>query len=175
MGGKPEYSVTDGVGKVFVNVEDKSEILQIDAKSMKVEQRWPVAPGEEPSGLAIDPKNHRLFSVCSNQKMVVVDSQSGHVMASPPIGKGVDGATFDASGGFAIASNGDGTATIVSTKADKFEVVQTLNTAPRARTCVIDPKTRHIYLPTAEFEPPKEGERRPAMKPGTFKIVVVGP
>ncbi|MGH7245183.1 MAG: YncE family protein [Phycisphaerales bacterium] len=175
LGGKPEFSVVDGAGKLFVNIEDKSELLQIDPKEMKVIQRWPLAPGEEPSGLAIDIKNNRLFAVCSNQKMVVVDASSGHVLATPEIGKGTDGATFDAIGGYAISSNGDGTATIISTQNNKFEVAQTLLTAPRARTCVIDPKTRTIYLPTAEFEAPKQGERRPAMKPNTFKIVVVTP
>jgi DNA-binding beta-propeller fold protein YncE len=164
---------------VFANIEDTSEIVRIDAKSMKVEERWKIAPGEEPSGLAIDPVHKRLFSVCSNQKMVVLDAESGKVLANPTIGKGVDGAGFDPAG-FALASNGDGTMTVVSTKDDKFDVVQNLSTAPRARTCAVDPKTRRIYLPTAEFEPAKEqgsGGRpgRPTMKPGTFKIVVAAP
>lgn len=175
VGGKPEFAAIDAAGKVFVNIEDTSEILRIDAKTMKVEQRWPLAPGDGPSGLAIDPAHHRLFSVCGNQKMVVVDSETGKVLATPAIGKGVDGAAFDAAG-FALSSNGDGTMTAVETTDDKFDVAQTLSTAPRARTLVIDPKTHRVYLPTAEFETPKEGATgRPAMKPGTFKIVVVGP
>jgi DNA-binding beta-propeller fold protein YncE len=180
LGGKPEFSVADGTGKIFVNIEDTSELVRIDAKSMKVEERYKIAPGEEPSGLAIDPVHKRLFSVCSNQKMIVIDAANGKVLASPAIGKGVDGAAFDAAGGFALASNGDGTMSVISTKDDKFEVAQTLTTAPRARTVAIDPKTRRIYLPTAEFEPAKEAGKdgkpaRPTMKPGTFKIVVVTP
>jgi DNA-binding beta-propeller fold protein YncE len=175
IGGKPELAAVDGAGKVFVNVEDTSEVLRIDAKAMKVEQRWPLAPGEGPTGLAIDPVHHRLFSACGNQKMVILDSQSGKILGSPPIGKGVDGAEFDAAG-FALASNGEGTLTVVETTDDKFDVAQTLSTAPRARTLAFDPKTRRIYLPTAEFEAPKEGATgRPPMKPGTFRIVVVGP
>jgi DNA-binding beta-propeller fold protein YncE len=184
LGGKPEFSVADGTGKIFVNVEDTSELLRIDAKSMKVEERWKLAPGAEPSGLAFDPVHKRLFAVCSNEKMVVLDAESGKVMASPAIGKGTDGAGFDpAGGGFALSSNGDGTMTVVSTKDDRFEVAQTLTTAARARTMAIDPRTRRIYLPTAEFEaapPAKEGGKdarpaRPTMKPGTFKILVVTP
>lgn len=178
LGGKPEFSVADGKGAIFVNIEDKSELLRIDAKSMKVEQRFKLAPGTEPSGLAFDPAHKHLFAVCSNQKMIVVDAESGKVLASPAIGTGVDGAAFDPAGGFALASNGDGTMTVISTKDDKFEVAQTLPTAPRARTVAIDPATRRIYLPTAEFEPAKEPSKdgrpaRPAMKPGTFKILVV--
>jgi DNA-binding beta-propeller fold protein YncE len=185
MGGKPEYAVENGAGKVFVNVEDTSELLRIDAATMKVEARFSLSPGEEPSGLAIDPIHKRLFSVCSNEKMIVVDTESGKVLGSASIGKGVDGAAFDAAGQFALSSNGDGTMSVVSNKGDGFEVVQTLATAQRARTLVIDPKTRHIYLPTAEFEAPKEAAKdangkepkrqRPTMKPGTFKIVVVSP
>jgi YVTN family beta-propeller protein len=179
LGGKPEFCVTDGAGKVFVNIEDTSELLRLDAKSMKVEERWKLAPGQEPSGLAFDALHNRLFAVCSNEKMIVVDAQTGKVLATPPIGKGTDGAGFDPAG-YALSSNGDGTLTVVSTKDDKFEVTQTLLTAARARTCAVDPKSRRIYLPTAEFEPAppaKEGARpaRPTMKPGTFKIVVVVP
>lgn len=182
VGGKPEFCVHDGVGKIYANVEDTSEIIRIDAKSMKVEERWKIAPGEEPSGLAIDPAHKRLFSVCANQKMVVLDCENGKVLATPAIGKGVDGAAFDPcdGAGFALSSNGDGTMTVVSTKDDKFEVVQNLATAARARTIAVDPKTRRIYLPTAEFEPAKEAGKdgrpaRPTMKPGTFKVLVVAP
>lgn len=179
IGGKPEFCVADGAGKVFVNVEDTSELLRIDAKTMSVEARWKLAPGQEPSGLSIDAAHKRLFAVCSNEKMIVIDTESGKVLATPTIGKSTDGAGFDPLG-FAISSNGDGTITVVSTKDDKFDVVQTLTTAPRARTCAVDPQTHRIYLPTAEFEAApaaKEGTRpaRPQMKAGTFKIVVVSP
>jgi YVTN family beta-propeller protein len=180
IGGKPEFSVVDGAGKLFVNVEDTSEILRIDAKSMKVEERWKIAPGEEPSGLAFDAAHKHLFSVCSNQKMIVLDATSGKVLASRAIGNNTDGAAFDTTGGLALSANGDGTLTVVSAKDDKFEVVQTLATAPRARTIAIDPKSRRVYLPTAEFEPAKESAKgakpaRPTMKPGTFKVLVVTP
>ncbi len=176
MGGKPELAAADGHGRIFVNVEDTSEVLCIDADKRTVEHRWPLAPGEEPSGLALDAANHHVFSACANQKMVVLDTESGKVVATPTIGKGPDGAAFDAAG-FAISPNGgDGTITVISSGGDKpFEIVQTLKTAPRARTMAMDPKSRRMYLATAEFEQAKEGERRPAMKPGTFKIVVVGP
>jgi DNA-binding beta-propeller fold protein YncE len=177
LAGKPEFCVADGAGKVFVNMEDTSELLRVDAKSMKVEERWKLAPGQEPSGLAIDAPHKHLFSVCSNEKMVVIDAETGKVLANPAIGKGTDGAGFDPAG-YALSTNGDGTMTVVSTKDDKFGVVQTLPTAARARTCAVDPKSHLIYLPTAEFEPApptKQGERpaRPTMKPGTFKILVV--
>ncbi len=179
LGGKPEFAAVDGHGTVFVNVEDTSELLRIDAKTLQVEQRIPLAPGKEPTGLAIDGAHHLLFAACNNEMMVVVDAESGKVLATPAIGKGVDGAAFDAAGGFALSSNGEGTLTVVATGGDKpFTVVQTLKTAPRARTMTLDPKTRHGFLPTAEFEaaaPDKDGKpQRPAMKPGTFRIIVVG-
>ncbi len=184
ISGKPELPIADGAGKVYVNVEDTNEVICIDAKTMKVEKRFPLAPGEGPSGLAFDAAHKRLFAVCSNQKVVILDIESGKVLASPTIGKGVDGAEFDAIGGFILASNGEGTLSVVSTKDDKFEVVQTLPTAPRAKTLTLDAKSRRIYLPTAEFEAAKEPAKdapknarpaRPAMKPGSFKIIVVTP
>jgi DNA-binding beta-propeller fold protein YncE len=184
IGGKPELGVADGKGKVYVNVEDKSEIVRLDLKTLKVESRFPLAPGEEPSGLAFDAAHGRLFSACANEKAVVLDAETGKVLATLKIGKGVDGADFDAVGGYALTSNGDGTLSVIGAKGDSFEVVQTLATATRARTLVIDPKTRRVYLPTAEFEAPKEAPKdapkdaprvRPTMKPGTFKILVVSP
>lgn len=182
LGGKPEFAAIDGAGKLFVNIEDTSELVRIDAQTMKVEKRFPLAPGEEPSGLAIDPAHHRLFSACANQKMVITDSETGKVLASPPIGKGVDGAAFDAASGNAMSSNGEGTVSVIATNdgEKQFTVIQTLTTAQGARTMTIDPKTRHIYLPTADFEAPpasrpEGGRSRPAMKPGTFRIIVAGP
>ncbi len=174
LAGKPELAVADGKGRIFVNSEDTSEVLCIDAEKRTVEHRWPLAPGDSPTGLALDAANHHAFAACANQKMIVIDTESGKVLATPAIGKSPDGAAFDAAG-FAVSSNGEGTITVVSSGVDKpFEVVQTLKTAPRARTIALDPKSRRMYLPTAEFEAAKEGER-PAMKPGTFKVVVVGP
>jgi YVTN family beta-propeller protein len=175
MGGKPEFAVVDEKGKVFVNIEDTSELVRIDAQTLKVEQRFPLSPGEEPSGLAIDPVHGHLFAACGNQKMIVVDAATGKILATPAIGKGVDGAAFDPVG-FAMSSNGaDGTLSVIATSNDKFEVVQTLTTGTRARTLTIDPKTRRIYLPTAEFEESKDNAKRPPMKPGTFRILVVAP
>jgi YVTN family beta-propeller protein len=181
IGGKPEAVVVDGKGKVYVNVEDKSEIVEIDAAKHAVTRRFSVAPGEEPSGLAIDAEQHHLFSVCHNEMMVVIDIESGKVLATPAIGKSVDGAAFDAEGGYALSSNGDGTLTVVAARGEKpFTVVQNLATAPHARTITFDPKTHRAYLPTAEFEAtPQDASsggrpRRPAMKPGSFKVVVVG-
>lgn len=179
LGGKPEFGVADGKGRVFVNLEDAGEIAEIDAHSLKVLRRMPVAPGTEPSGLAIDAPNHHLFAVCGNEKMVVLDTETGKVIATPPIGKGVDGVAFDPTGGCAIASNGEGTITVVSTGGEKpFTVLQTLPTIRSARTIAVDPTRRLLYLPCAEFEPapaPAEGERRrPPMKEGSFRILVVG-
>jgi DNA-binding beta-propeller fold protein YncE len=177
VGGKPELAVVDGQGNVFVNVENTSELLRINAKAMTVEKRIALAPGEEPTGLAIDTATHRVFAACGNQKMIVVDTESGKILGTPAIGAGVDGAGFDATGHFALSSNGEGTLTVIGTTGEKpFDVVQTLSTAKGARTMTIDAKTRMIYLPTAEFEPQAAGDKgkRPKMKPGTFKVVVVG-
>jgi DNA-binding beta-propeller fold protein YncE len=183
IGGKPELAVADGAGKVYVNSEDTSEVVCIDPKAMKVEKRFPLAPGAEPSGLAIDPTHKRLFAACSNEKLVVLDLETGKVLATPSIGKGVDGAEYDAAGGLVLTSNGEGTLSVISTKDDKFDVVQTLPTAARAKTLAIDPKTSRVYVPSAEFEAPKENPKdasgnasrqRPAMKAGSFKIIVVG-
>jgi YVTN family beta-propeller protein len=177
VGGKPELAVVDGQGNVWVNVEDTSEVLRIDAKSMTVAQRIPLAPGEEPTGLAIDPAAGLLFAACGNQKMAVVDTKAGKVVATPAIGSSPDGAGFDPVGHFAFASNGEGTLTVVRTDGAKpFEVVQTLPTTKGARTMVVDPKAQRIYLPAADYEAAAEGGKgkRPKMKPGSFKLVVVG-
>ncbi len=181
LGGNPELTTIDGKGHVFVNVENTSELLRIDAKTMKIEQRIALAPGEEPTGIAIDSTNNRLFCACANNKMVVVDAVTGKILATPAIGGGVDGAGFDEKGKFALSSNGEGTMTVVATSGDKpFEVVQTLVTAKGARTMTVDPKSHLVYMPTADFETPseptKEGAKakRPKMKLGSFKVIVVG-
>lgn len=179
VGGKPELTVADGQGTVFVNVEDTNELIRIDARELRVVGRFPLTPGEGPTGLAIDAAHKRLFAACTNQKMVALDATSGKVLGAVDIGKGVDGADFDPAGPYAVTSNGEGTLSVISTKDDHFQVVQTLATAPGARTIAADPKNRRFYLVTAEFEPPKPAApgakpARPAMKPGTFKLVVVG-
>jgi DNA-binding beta-propeller fold protein YncE len=152
--GKPEFPVSDGIGKLYVNIEDKSLISVIDVKSLKVEKSWPIAPGEEPSGLALDNETHRLFSVCSNKLMVVVDALDGHIVTTLPIGDGCDGVKFDPGMKLAFSSNGEGTMTVVQEiNKESFKVPENVKTAPGARTLAVDNKTHHIYLPTAEFNP----------------------
>jgi len=180
LGGKPEFSVSDGAGKVFVNIEDKSEVVALDTKKLEVLARWSIAPGEEPSGLALDRANKRLFSVCGNAKMIVLDCESGKVLATLPIGDGVDGAAFDAASACAFASNGDGTLTVVhEDDAAKFSVLQSVETARGARTMTLDPRTHFAYLPAARYEDapaPTDGSRpgRPKMIAGSFKILEIG-
>lgn len=180
LDGKPEAGVTDGQGRVFVNIEDTSEIVRLDSKELKVTARWSLAPGEGPSGLALDAKNHRLFSVCGNEKMVVLDADSGKVISTVPIGKHVDGAAFDPETGCAYSSNGEGTLTIVhADDSTHYSVVQTVQTQPGARTLALDPKTHKLYLPTAAFEAapasaPATSRARPNMLPNSFTILVVG-
>jgi YVTN family beta-propeller protein len=149
VGGKLESGVSDEAGHIYVNVEDKSEIVAIDAKENKVLAHWSIAPGEEPTGLAIDRVHHRLFAGCSNQMMVIVDPGQGKVLGTVPVGSGVDGVTFDAQLGLAMTSNGrDGTLTAVKEyPAGTFKVVQTLATASGARTITSDPQGHKIYLP----------------------------
>ena len=175
LGGKPEFARADpAAGRIYVNIEDKSEVAVIDTRTHAVVNRWPNAPGEAASGLAIDTKNHRLFPGCDNHLMVMMDSINGKVLASVPIGEGVDGNAFDPGTQLAFASCGDGTVTIAHEEGDKLTVVQTLKTEKSARTMTIDPATHKIYLPAAKFEAPAEGQRRGKMVPGTFKIMVYG-
>jgi len=176
LGGKPEFAQADAkAGLVFNNLEDKSELLAIDTKKHAVVSRWPIAPGEEASGLAFDEKNHRLFLGCGNKMMAMVDSTSGKVLATVPIGDGVDANSFDPASQLAFASCGDGTVTIAHEDGDKLTVVQTLKTERGARTMTLDPATHKIYLASAKFEAPAEGQRRGKMVPGSFKILVFGP
>jgi DNA-binding beta-propeller fold protein YncE len=180
LGGKPEFAEADPTaGRVFDNLEDKSEVAAIDTQTHSVTNRWPIAPGEEASGIAIDVKNHRLFLGCGNKLMVMMDSTDGKVLASAPIGQGVDGSAFDPGTQFAFASCGDGTTTIAKEEMpDKLTVVQTLKTERGARTMALDPTTHRIYLATAKFgalpESANDERRRPPMIPGTFKILVYG-
>ncbi len=179
LGGKPEFAVSDEKGGVFVNIEDTSEIISIDAKALTVKNRWPLSPGEGPSGLAIDLKSRRLFAVCDNEKMVVMNADDGQIIATPEIGKGPDAAAFDPITHMAYSSNGeDGTLTVIKeTDDDKFVVVDTIKTAPGARTMALDPKTHHVLLFAAQTVPPKPGEpetRRRPYVPGTFEVLIVG-
>src|SRR6476661_8670791 len=152
LGGEPEFGVSDDAdGKVYVNLEDKSEVAVIDEAKHEVVARWPLAPGTEPTGIALDAAHHRLFSTCHNKMMEMVDTTNGKVVASVPIGSGVDGCAFDDATQLAFASCGEGTTTIAKEEApDKLTVLQTLKTAHGARTMALDPKTHRIYLPTAQ-------------------------
>lgn len=173
LAGKPEFAQTDGNGKIYVNIEDKSSLAVINATTMKVENLWPIAPGEEPSGLQLDNKNHRLFSVCSNKLMVVTDALNGKIIATAPIGAGCDGVAFDPESKRIFSSNGEGTMTVIQqVNPDEYKVVQTLETKPGARTITVDKTTHHLYLSCAEYEPGTG--RRPA-KPGTFNVLDIEP
>jgi YVTN family beta-propeller protein len=181
LGGKPEFAVSDRNGQVFVNIEDTNEIAAIDAEKMTVTKRWPLSPGESPSGLAIDRRNNRLFSVCSNGKMIISDYTTGKVVATLAIGKGPDAAAFDPQAGLAFSSNGqDGTLTVIKEETpDQFKVVETVMTAPLARTMALDIRTHLIYLVTAKLKAPAAGEvqggRRRNFEPGSFELLIVGP
>jgi DNA-binding beta-propeller fold protein YncE len=181
LDGKPEFGVADGAGHIYANLEDKSEMLQIDAQKLTVTARWPLAPCQEPSGLAIDAPHRRLFAGCDNKMMAVVDADSGKVIATPPIGEGVDADAFDPGTGFAFASNGrSATLTVVhEDSAEKFSVVEDVPTQRGARTMALDPKTHEVFLVTADFNPPPaptpENPRpRPTMVPNTFVVLVFG-
>ena len=175
VGGKPEFAVADGKGGVYVNVEDTSEILHIDARKMTVLHRWPLAPCKEPSGLAMDTKTRRLFAVCDNEMMAVMDADSGKVVATPKTGEGADAAAFDPGTGLAFSSNGEsGTLTIVHEDApDKYSIVENVATKKGARTMALDLKTHTLYLPTAEMIPPAAGQKWPTVKPGTMELLIV--
>jgi DNA-binding beta-propeller fold protein YncE len=179
--GKPEFSVTDGKGKIYVNIEDKSELCMINPVTLKVEQTWSIAPGEEPSGLAIDVKNQRLFSVCGNKLMIILNATNGNVVAKVDIGDRVDGVGFDPSLKRAYSSNGDGTLTVVQEENENtFRVIENFPTQKGARTIAVNPKTHRIYLPTAEFEaapaPTTDNPRpRPSVKADSFVILEIAP
>jgi len=177
LGGKPEFAVSDGAGRVYVNMEDRSEVAAIDAAKAEVVARWPLAPCEEPSGMAIDRKTKVLFVGCSNRLAGIVDATSGKVLGTLPIGSGVDANGFDPGTGLAFSSNGDGTLTVLGKNAKgDYAVVQTVTTERGARTMAVDEKTHRVYLVTAEFGPPPsptadQPRPRPPMVPGSFTIL----
>lgn len=171
--GKPEFAVDDGKGRVYVNLEDTSEIAEIDPAKATVTKKYSLKPCEEPSGLAIDVKSRRLFSVCANRLMAISDPDAGKVVATPPIGAGPDGAAFDAGSGYAFSSNGDGTLTIVRQAGNTWEVADNITTERGARTIAVDETTHKVYLPTAQTAPSAAGGRAPFL-PNTFKVLVVG-
>ena len=179
LGGKPETGVSDGKGKVFVNIEDTGEEVEIDAATYKVINRWKLTGGEEPSGLAIDRQTGRLFIGCGgNHVMMVLDDSNGNILGTFPIGR-CDGMAFDPGLKLAYSSNGEGTITVVrEVNAGKFELVENITTEPGARTIGIDTLTHKLYLPTAQLKPvaatADNPNPRPQQVPGTFHIVVVG-
>jgi YVTN family beta-propeller protein len=182
LGGEPEFAAVDSAAdRVYVNIEDKSEVAAIDTARHEVVARWPLAPGEEPSGIALDAAHHRLFSTCHNKMMTMLDTQSGKVVGTAPIGTGVDGAAFDDSTQLVFASCGEGVTTILKEETpEKLSVVQTLKTERSARTMVLDPKTHRIYLPSAQFEPapspsPGSSPVRPTIVPNTLKLLIYSP
>src|SRR5258705_7463415 len=169
VGGKPETAVSNEAGKLFVNIEDKNEIVVIDLKKMTVEAHWSVSPGEEPTGLVLDKKTNRLFAGCGNKFLIAVNATTGAVVASLPIGDGCDGVGFDAETKNIFTSNGDGTMSVFNERsADKIESIGTATTKRGARTITVDQQTHLIYLPTADFElaDPANPNARPRMKPG---------
>jgi YVTN family beta-propeller protein len=179
--GKPEFAVADGAGHVYVNIEDKSEEQQIDSQNLKVTATWPLAPCDEPSGLAMDIATRRLFAGCGNKMMAVINADSGKVVATPPIGEGVDANGFDPGTGYAFASNGgSGTLTVVHEDSpDKYSVVEDVPTQAHARTMALDPKTHEVFLVTADFGPapaatPDNAHPRPTMVKDSFVVLIFG-
>ena len=161
LGGSPEYAAADGNGFVYNNLEDESLVLKIDAHKLKVDQRWPTAPCASPSSMAIDPANRRLFIGCRSKVMAVMNADTGQVVATVPIGDHVDATAFDAASKLIFNSNGEGTITVIREDSpDKYSVVETVKTLPRAKTMALDPKTHRLFLSTAES--------------GQFEVLVVG-
>ncbi len=177
--GKPEFPVADGKGVIFDNIEDKNEIVRLDAKEPKVTATWSIAPCESPSGLAIDSEGRRLFAVCDEKKMAVVDANSGKMIATPAIGDGSDAAGYDPATKLAYSSNGEGTLTIVDASNGSYRVVQSLATQPGARTMALDSATGKVYVVTAQFGPRPAATAtnprpRPSIVPDSFVVIVAG-
>jgi DNA-binding beta-propeller fold protein YncE len=174
LGGRPESAIADEKGMVYVNIMDKNEVAAVDAKALTVKNRWPLAPGTTPVGLGMDLKKRRLFSTCRNEKMVILDADSGKVLDTVAIGNGTDACIFDAAKSLAFSSNKDGTLTVVGearTSPDKYAVVENVTTQVGAKTMALDPKTHNLFLATAQF---KEAGKKSTPVPNTFTILVVG-
>jgi DNA-binding beta-propeller fold protein YncE len=179
LNGRPEFAVADGQGKIFANLEDSSAVVAFDARTLQVVSRWPLAPCEEPSGLAMDRAHRRLFSVCSNRMMAIMDANTGRVITTLPTGSGTDGAAFDPGTGLAFSSNGEGTLTVVREETpDRFSVVDNVQTQRSARTVGLDERTHRVFLSAAEFgtapsPTPEQLRPRPPIVPGSFAILVL--
>ena len=182
LGGSPEFATVDGLAdRVYCNLENKNEVAVINATTHQVVARWPVAPGEGPTGSAFDLVHHRLFAACHNKMLMMLDTNTGKVVASVPIGAGTDGCAFDDATQLVFASCGEGVVTIAHEDSpDKLSILQTLKTERGARTIALDPKSHRIYLPTAQFQPasspsPGQSPARPTVVPNTLKLLVYGP
>jgi len=180
LSGKPEFAVADGKGRIFVNIEDKHSISVIDSRKLAVTSTWDIPGCEEPTGLALDRKNRRLFAGCRNKVMAILDAGSGKLITTVPIGAGVDATAFDPGTGLAFSSNGEGTLSVVHENSpSQFELVQTVPTEPGARTMALDESTGNIYLVTARFgerpaATPENPHPRPAVVPGSFTLLIFG-
>ncbi len=180
LGGKPEFPAADGRGKVYVNIEDTNEVAEIDSRKLAVTRRFSLQPADAPTGMAFDGRHHRVFSVCGSKTMTVLDSRTGRVIATVPIGAGADGSGYDAGARLAFSSNGEGTLTVVrESSPGQFEVAETVPTQRGARTMAVDPQTHRLYLATAQFGPasaptPEAPRPRPAIIKDSFEILVVG-
>lgn len=180
LGGKPEFSVSDGKGHMYVNIEDKSEIVEFDPQALKETHRWKLIGCESPSGLAMDKKNRRLFAGCDNKKMAIVNADTGAVITTLPIGEGVDANAFDPETMLAFSSNGEGNLTVVHEDSpEKFTVAETVPTAKGTRTMTLDPETHKVYVVTAKFGPaPKPTadtpQPRPSILPNSFEVIELG-
>jgi DNA-binding beta-propeller fold protein YncE len=180
LDGKPEFAASDGKGGVWVNIEDKSELVAIDPNKLEVKSKWALAPCKEPSGLSLDKKNRRLFVGCDNKMMAVVDADSGKVLATPAIGDGVDATTFDDETGLAFASCGEGVLSVIHEDSpDKFSVAENVPTQSGARTLALDSKTHNVFVVTAKFGPPPAATAdnphpRRSIVPDSFVVLVVG-
>jgi DNA-binding beta-propeller fold protein YncE len=174
LGGKPEYGVSAGDGKVYANLTDTSEVVEIDAKTATVGRRWSTAPCKQPVAMAIDKVHHRLFSACRSGVMAISDYQAGKVVATVPIGAGVDGAGYDSAAGNVFASNADGTLTVIHQDSpDQYRVIETLTTPIGSRNMGLDPTNHRLFVVSAKFGPaPAGGGKRPVL-PGTFTLMTI--
>ena len=177
LGGSPEFAAADGEGHVYVNLEERNQTIAIDSRKLRVNQRWPVSPCKSPSSMAIDRHNRRLFIGCRNHLMTVLNLDTGHIVTALPIGDHVDATVFDPERHLIFCSNADGTLNVFrQLSADQYRSVQTVLTAPGARTMALDAATHKLFLPTADLDgaaPLKPGQK-PPVKPGTFRLIVVG-
>ena len=178
LGGQPEYAATNRTGDIFVNLEDKNELLKIDAHKLKILARWPLALGESPSSLAIDIQNHRLFVGCRNKLLLVVNSDNGKVVDTLPLGEGVDATAFDPETNLVISSNGEGTLTIIHQDTlDDYHVADIIKTRKGSRTFALDTKTHRLFIPTADFgltplPTPGNPKPRPLIIPDSFNVLI---